>query len=135
MLAIYSDCSTSINGSCVAFLVFDFKKDLFIGSGTKRYKVNKSSVCEAFAVRDALKYLHERNLLSNQDIRVFTDFAHSKKQWNRHQQGADIKSSVFQDIIGLSKHCSSFDINYVKSHVNSNTPNKACDILARRYRQ
>jgi ribonuclease HI len=73
--------------------------------------------------------------LKNQDIRVFTDFAQSRNQWYKHKQGVTINSSVFKDIIELSKHCASFDINYVKSHVNSNTPNKACDILARRYRQ
>ena len=134
MITIYTDSSTQEQQACIAFLILDFSTGKYIGSGTKLYNNSKNSLCEMYAIKDALNWIKDNYDASTKDVTAFTDFLFTQNLWNKHTQGQTIHLPIFKEIITLSKAVKSFQIRYVTSHVNGFSPNKACDILARGYR-
>lgn len=134
MITIYTDGSTCRDRASVAFIVLDFINQRYLCSGTCKYETHKNSTAEMFAVRDALIKLTSEYDLKDREVTVFSDFDFLSRLWSRYMEGISIKSTIFNEIIELSKNFKSFNIKYVSSHVGSFSPNKACDCLARRYR-
>lgn len=134
MIAIYTDCSTNAKRACASYIVLNFETNIYLCSGIWHYDTNKSSVGEIYAVRDVLNYLISTGDYSSEDVTVFTDFAFIEGLFKKHTAGQTIYHPVYREIIDMSKKFKSFCVKHVRSHVSDMTPNKACDILARRFR-
>ncbi len=137
-ITAYTDGSTNNNLSCIAFIVLNQVDEIYIGSGIKSYNVSKNVWAECFAVRDCCRYI-VRNIQNTEDIDVtiFSDLKGVSNTWNLIKSNSSVLNKLhtaYRDILNYSYCMKNLDIKYVKSHSKVYTPNKVCDIWAKRFR-
>lgn len=131
----YTDSSTSERYACCAYIALNDTEGTFLHSDTDFFHKVTSTQAELLSIVICVNYLAENHPGSK--VSVFTDSQSIVEMFNNNINRLDKinYAELFTNMFTKSKRFKEFNLVHVAGHSDKATPNKLCDLIARRYRR
>lgn len=131
----YTDSSTSERYACCAYIALNDTEGTFLHSDTDFFHKVTSTQAELLSILVCVSYLAEKHPGSK--VSVFSDAQSIVEMWNNNIERLDKinYADIFKDLLDKTKQFKEFNLVHVAGHSDTATPNKLCDLIARRYRR
>lgn len=131
----YTDSSTSDRYACCAYIVLNDTDGTFLHSDTEFFHKVTSTQAELLSILSCVGYLAEN--YPGCKVSVFSDSRSIVEMFNNNIDRLDKinYADTFLDLLNKTKQFKEFNLVHVSGHSETATPNKLCDLIARRYRR
>lgn len=131
----YTDSSTSERYACCAYIALNDTAGTFLHSDTDFFHKVTSTQAELLSILVCVNYLAEKHPGSK--VSVFSDSQSIVEMWNNNIDRLDKinYAEEFTNLLSKTRQFKEFNLVHVAGHSDTATPNKLCDLIARRYRR
>lgn len=131
----YTDSSTSERYACCAYIALNDTEGTFLHSDTDFVHKVTSTQAELLSILICVSYLADK--YPGSKVSVFSDSRSIVEMWNNNIDRLDKinYADAFTDLLYKTKRFKEFNLVHVAGHSDTATPNKLCDLIARRYRR